>query len=478
MATTTSNEGHTSPPYGLRWRSNTFFILSTVAIGLFTDLFLYGLIVPILPFILSDRISIPHSEIQSKTSLLLACYAGASLIFSMPAGIIADKLPARRLPFLVGLVALTLATVLLYLGRSIAVLILARILQGISAAVVWTIGLALVMDTVGSEKLGVTIGSIFSFISAGELASPVVGGVVYEKAGSEAVLGIGVGLLVIDFVMRLLVIEKKVAAQYGFENPTSEHGPDEDTGQDEGDVNEESPLMGKKDDQEDWKIAEDQPNWVKAFPIVYCLRNPRLLCAQAVAFAQAVLFGVFDATIPTEAQDLFGFDSLKASIMFVPLVLPYLVLGPLAGRLVDKYGVKPACVLGFSYLAIPLILLRIPHAGGGAEIAKFCIFISLSGLGLSAISSPSIVESSYVVEKYYKANTDFFGKQGPYAQLYAINCAFFCFGLTVGPLIGGWLRDSVGYGNMNVAVAGFCILLSILSFFYMGGKPRLSRKIA
>ena len=36
-------------PAGLSWRSNTFFIVSTVAVGLFTDLFLYGLIVPILP---------------------------------------------------------------------------------------------------------------------------------------------------------------------------------------------------------------------------------------------------------------------------------------------------------------------------------------------------------------------------------------------------------------------------------------------
>lgn len=59
-----------------------------------------------------------------------------------------------------GLVALLLATLLLFLGQSVAILALARVLQGVSAAVVWTIGLALVLDTVGPDNLGKTIGSV------------------------------------------------------------------------------------------------------------------------------------------------------------------------------------------------------------------------------------------------------------------------------------------------------------------------------
>lgn len=151
-----------SPPWGLAWRSDTLFIVSTVGIGLFTDLFLYGLVVPILPFILSDRVHLPHGQIQSNVSGLLAAYAAASVAFSLPAGILADRLPMRRLPFLVGLVALLLATLLLLVGRTVAVLALARVLQGISAAVVWTVGLALILDTVGPGHLGKTIGSVKS----------------------------------------------------------------------------------------------------------------------------------------------------------------------------------------------------------------------------------------------------------------------------------------------------------------------------
>ena len=84
------------------------------------------------------------------------------MLFSPVAGIIADRVPSRQPPFLAGLTALLGATLLFAFGQSLAVLVVARILQGLSAAVVWTIGLALVMDTVGPENLGKTIGSVGS----------------------------------------------------------------------------------------------------------------------------------------------------------------------------------------------------------------------------------------------------------------------------------------------------------------------------
>jgi MFS family permease len=147
-------------PLGLRWRADTLFIIATVAIGLFTDLFLYGLVVPVLPFLLRQRIGLPQEKVQSYVSGLLAAYAGASVVCSIPVGIIADRTNARRTPFLCGLAALLGATLMLALGQNIATLVVARILQGTSAAVVWTVGLAMIMDTVGPENLGKVIGTV------------------------------------------------------------------------------------------------------------------------------------------------------------------------------------------------------------------------------------------------------------------------------------------------------------------------------
>ncbi|KAL8697519.1 MAG: hypothetical protein Q9201_007085 [Fulgogasparrea decipioides] len=465
-----------SKPFGLAWRSSTLFIVSTVGIGLFTDLFLYGLVVPILPFILADRVDLPQDKIQSHVSALLAAYAGASVLFSPPAGIIADRVSTRRAPFLIGLVALLAATLMLFLGQSVAVLTLARILQGTSAAVVWTIGLALVLDTVGPENLGKTIGSIFGFISIGELAAPVLGGVVYKKAGYAGVFGIGFGILAVDFIMRLLLIEKKSAAQW---EAASDESQDNAGEQDENaapeDADEEEPLLRKKQ-EDDYKVPEGQNKAIKSFPILYCLKDPRLLTALLLAFNQATLLATFDATIPTEAQELFGFDSLKAGLLFIALVLPYLLLGPVAGWLVDRFGPKPAAVLGFGYLVPVLILLRLARPGGTSQIVIYCALLTFCGIGLAVIGSPSVVEASYVVQRYDKANPEFFGDQGPYAQLYGINSMVFSAGLTLGPLISGGLKDSIGYGNMNVVVAMLCLVTALLSVVYIGGKPRFLRQ--
>lgn len=474
--------GASSPPFGLVWRSSTLFIVSTVAIGLFTDLFLYGLIVPILPFLLRDRVDLPQDKVQSYVSALLAAYAGASVLFSLPAGWIADRTNARQTPFLCGLAALLAATILLAVGQSIAVLVVARVLQGTSAAVVWTVGLAMVLDTVGPGNLGKVIGSIFSFISVGELLAPVLGGVLYSKTGYVGVFGVGAGILAVDFVMRLLVIEKKVAARY--ETSTSngaaeprDHGSRADPeNQDDGSADEEASLLPKKE-EETFEIPEGQNKAVRSLPILYCLSNPRLLVALLLAFVQATLLATFDATIPTEAESLFDFSSLESGLLFIALDIPYLLLGPVAGWAVDKYGTKPAAVLGFGFLVPALTLLRLPSehilSGTQKNVILYCAMLALNGVGMAVIGSPSIVEASDVVQKYDKANPDFFGSNGPYAQLYGFNSLVFSLGLTMGPILSGSLRDSIGYGNMNLVVAAIAGVTAILSFVYVGGKPKI-----
>lgn len=145
---------------GLSWRSHSLFILTTVAVGLFTDLFLYGLIVPVLPSLLEYDAHVPASRIQSYTSGLLAVFAASTVVFSPLAGWIADSLSTRRGPFLFGLICLLGATVLFFISRTIAVLVVARVLQGVSCAFVWAVGLAICIETVGPEKMGQTIGTV------------------------------------------------------------------------------------------------------------------------------------------------------------------------------------------------------------------------------------------------------------------------------------------------------------------------------
>ena len=147
-------------PWGLAWRSNTGFILTTITIGIFADIFLHGVIVPILPFVLRDRVSVAPGEIQRTVDNLLSAYALASTLLSPFAGALADHASSRRVPYLLGLLALIASTVTWFLGRSVPVLAFARVAQGASCAVVYSVGLAMVIDTVGENKLGRTFGTV------------------------------------------------------------------------------------------------------------------------------------------------------------------------------------------------------------------------------------------------------------------------------------------------------------------------------
>lgn len=66
-----------------------------------------------------------------------------------------------------------------------------------------------------------------------------------------------------------------------------------------------------------------------------------------LSFVQAATIAMFDATIPTEAKSLLKLSSLEAGLLFVALDTLYLLLGPVAGWAVDKYGTESAAVLGF-----------------------------------------------------------------------------------------------------------------------------------
>ena len=82
---------------------------------------------------------------------------------------------------LLGLLALGGATVIICLGKSIAVLAIGRVLQGISASVPWVVGLSLLVDTVGPDGVGQAMGYVGLSMSMAMLVAPLLGGVVFAE---------------------------------------------------------------------------------------------------------------------------------------------------------------------------------------------------------------------------------------------------------------------------------------------------------
>jgi MFS family permease len=132
--------------------------LTVSGTGLFTDLLVYSLIIPVIPFRLE---SLGYSGIGAKVSWLMAAYVRVSLrvlispflICLCQSGMCALSTPLlahysevyhdRKIPLLGGLVALLGSQVMFMEAPAYWVMVLARSLQGVSSAVVWTIGLSL-----------------------------------------------------------------------------------------------------------------------------------------------------------------------------------------------------------------------------------------------------------------------------------------------------------------------------------------------
>lgn len=117
------------------------------------------------------------------------------------------------------------------------------------------------------------------------------------------------------------------------------------------------------------------------------------------------------------------------------------------------------------------VLLRIVRPGGLDQILIYGIILALCGTCLAGTSSSASVESTLVIDKYHKANSEIFGPNGSYAQIVGIIGLIFNIGTCLGPLLAGALKDAVGYGNMNLVIAGLSLITALLGFFFTGGKP-------
>ncbi|MCJ1322702.1 hypothetical protein MMC15_008051 [Xylographa vitiligo] len=460
--------GSAKPPPFLKLRSARWFILMTVSCAVFTDIFLYGIIVPVVPFALSTRAGIHEDDVQHWVSILLAVYGGALLIASPFCGWLADKAPNRRLPLLVGLLTLGGATVMLCVGSSIGVLVTGRLLQGLSAAIVWTVGLALLVDTVGQTDIGQTMGSVFLAMSLAFLVAPLLGGIVYARAGYYAVFYIAFGVIVLDISLRLLLIEKKVARKWLVEPA----GPSAEPSSRAADLALSSaPAMPLPS-------TDIPPSATPRFrlpPILTLLSSHRLLSALFACLVQATLTTAFDSVLPLYAASTFGWTSTGAGLLFLPLITPSFA-APLVGFLADRHGPRYLAFAGFLFAAPPLVLLRLVAADTLPQKVLLCALLALVGAGLATAMVPLMAEVTYVVEERERDAPGCFGERGAYAQAYALFNVFFAAGTLIGPIWGGFVVGRAGWGVMSLTLGLLAVGTSVPVLVYTGGVLRWRRK--
>ncbi|KAH0271348.1 MFS general substrate transporter, partial [Aureobasidium melanogenum] len=460
----------TTPPAFLEIRSSKWLIISTVAAAVFTDVFLYGIVVPVLPFALSGRAGIPEDHVQSMISVLLAAYGGALLIGAPICGWVADRFESRRWSFMVGLLALAGSTIFLVVGNSLALIVVGRILQGLSAAVVWVVGLALLQDTVGSESIGQAMGYVGIAMSLAYLLGPLLGGIVFERAGYYAVFAMAFALLGIDAILRLLMVEKSVASKWGPKalevTADAEHkGSADDHKADRGCHTPEVEIPA---------VAHERRRLPRVFSL---LSSYRLDAALFGCFISASLLTSFDSILPLYVNELWGWNSIGAGLIFLAVTIPSFS-GPLVGGYADKHGVRWLATSGFIITGPCFILMRLVDHNSIRQKVLLCALLALIGLGITLSLTPLMAEVSYAVDAQgAKRPAGFFGKNGAFAQAYGLFNMAYAAGTLVGPLLAGLVKQRAGWGTTTLVLGCVSFVCVVPTVIWCGGSIfKLRRK--
>ena len=414
-------------------------------------------------------------------------------------GWLGDHIMRRRTLLLVGLVMLMLATALLAIPGHIEVLVLGRLLQGLSAAVVWTSGLALITETYGKAKFGEMLGYVLSSVSVGSTAAPLLGALVYSRGGYRAVTGLTVGTVALVLVMRLLWAEENTRSEPKSSAPIHDRfQPSEicvsySTTQWDTYDTEANESYGRPPDETDPLLQKKKSGTNPTHPAAYLmlLGSPRILADLWGIFTYGCMIISFETLLPYFVKATFGWDAARSGLIFLAWVIPGF-LAPLAGKLSDKFGSRWIIVGAFLFAAPPLVLLRLvtddskthqillyglltltgihhPHF----DMSTYCSTdVDSTGLALAFLMPPLLSDLVSATVQMKQDHPERFGDSEALAQVYALFiCAFSC-GALVGPALAGAFKILTGWGGATLTLAIICAVACVPVLVFSGSRSR------
>ncbi|KAJ6165471.1 hypothetical protein N7485_008715 [Penicillium canescens] len=413
-------------------------------------------IVPVMPTALVSRAGIAFEDREYWNSVLLVSEAIAALVCSPLFGYMLDTSGTRQGPYLSGLVLLFASMIILMASHSVAWYVVARVLQGAATAMVSVAGLLIVTDTVDKASLGQMIGYIGTAMTLGLISGPLLGGLVYEVGGFYAVFGTAVGIVTLDFFLRLAVVEKRVAERWlciaENERPTEENGY----------VSEQPPYGTITNRTRSFTIISKG-----TFALGKLLRQPRILISLWAVVVGALVVSAFDATLPIFVENTFHWNVLGAGMIFLPGAAGA-ILQPFFGLLSDRIGSRIIAFASFTILAPTLICLRFVEDNSALHKVLLCIILVLVGMCIDLSEPALIVEIQRVLDDMEAADPDIFGDKGVVAQAFSLeNMAHFG-GLALGPMVGGIVEFQYGWKVMSLGL-GVLSAVTALPMLFLSG---------
>jgi predicted MFS family arabinose efflux permease len=267
------------------------------------DTMFYAAITPLLPR-LADELGLG----KNGAGVLAGAYAAGTLIGALPAGWLAARAGVKA-TVLSGLALMSVSGLVFAFGASIAILDIARFMQGVGGACSWAGGMAWVAAETPRERRGEAIGGVLGAAIFGVQLGPVVGALA-TAIGREAAFSTAV-------------------------------------------------LFGLALGAWAWTMPS-APGSERLQTPVTALRERSMLTGMWLTALPAAAFGVMDVLAPLRLAAL-GASSLALGATFFAAAGTEAIISPAAGRAADRRGPLPVARVGLAIGTVALIVLQLPQ---------------------------------------------------------------------------------------------------------------------
>lgn len=316
--------------------------------------------------------------------------ASAALVLSF--GRLADMFGRRRM-YLIGTAGLIVTSILATFSDNSAMLITCRLLQGLSAAMIYGTHIAIVSSVFPPQERGRMIGLTVSVIYVGLTCGPLVGGWLIELFGWQAAFLVHIPMSAAAFIVGMF----KVKTEWRVEFP----GRFDYVGSVVYTVAIVSLMVGISllpKLQSILLVAlgvfgfwlffhhqHNRPDPLFDVSLFYSNRVFTLSCLASVLMYTATFANV--VMISLHLQYLQGMTATVAGVVMMAQPFVMAIVSPYAGKLSDRIEARVIASFGMGITAFGLALLA--TIGSTTPIPLIVVYLMTTGLGFSLFSSPN-----------------------------------------------------------------------------------------
>jgi EmrB/QacA subfamily drug resistance transporter len=337
-----------------------------------------------------DKLGASYDSVIWVTSAYLLAYAVPLLV----AGRLGDRYGPRNL-YLLGLTVFTAASLWCGLAGSIEMLIAARVVQGIGAALLTPQTLSTITRIFPADRRGVAMSVWGATAGVATLVGPLAGGVLVDRLGWQWIFFVNVPIGIVGLALAVWLIPVL---------PTQKHGFDvlgvllSGIGMfmivfalQEGQSHHWAPWI--------WGTLAGGIGFIAAFlvwqsvnrnepliPLVMFRDRDFSLSNLGVATIGFVVTATF-LPLMFYAQAVCGLSPTRSALLTAPMAIATGVLAPFVGKIVDRSHPRPVIGFGFSVLAIAMTWLSIEMTPT-TPIWRLVLPLTAMGIGSAFIWAP------------------------------------------------------------------------------------------